>query len=70
MPIVKRTPVSTWLGLLFFEDLVAKANAVIADVDARPRDQPACLAARLPAERAPQRSAHLGACPRFRMTPA
>ncbi len=42
--------------LLLLEDLAAKADALVADVDARPSDQPAYFALRLPTERAAQRA--------------
>jgi hypothetical protein len=42
--------------LLLLDDLATKADALAADVDARPSDQPACLALGLPTERATQRA--------------
>src|SRR6185437_14356074 len=41
-----------WCGELFIDDLVAEVDALIADVDARARDQLLDLALRLPAEAA------------------
>jgi hypothetical protein len=42
--------------LLLLDDLATKADALVADVDARPSDQPAYFALRLPTERAAQRA--------------
>ena len=42
--------------LLLLDDLATEADALVADVDARPSDQLACLALRLPTERAAQRA--------------
>jgi hypothetical protein len=42
--------------LLLLDDLAAKADALVADVDARPSDQPAYFALRLPTKRAAQRA--------------
>jgi hypothetical protein len=42
--------------LLLLDDLAAQADALVADVDARPSDQPGYFALRLPTERAAQRA--------------